>query len=115
MTLPIACLRTSEEPSPADVAVSARPSTLECLLDRGYVFSQVLALQKLLDNGNDVTSIKRLLKDVRHSTRPSLLPNRRIVSPAADRSFSEAPPSFCDSGARFVPLPLRGQSVSFLG
>lgn len=49
----------------ADVAISARSSTLAYLLDRGYLFSQVLSLQKLLDDRKDVISVKRLLKDVR--------------------------------------------------
>lgn len=53
------------ESVPADVAISARSSTLAYLLDRGYVFTQVLAIQKLLDSRNDVISIRRLLKDVR--------------------------------------------------
>src|SRR5439155_4784372 len=48
----------------ADV-ISAPSSTLAYLLDRGYVFTQVLAIQKLLDNREDVISVRRLLKDVR--------------------------------------------------
>jgi hypothetical protein len=53
------------ESVPADDAISARSSTLAYLLDRGYVFTQVLAIQKLLDNREDVISVRRLLKDVR--------------------------------------------------
>jgi hypothetical protein len=53
------------ESVPADVAVSSRSSTLAYLLDRGYFFTQILAIQKLLDNRDDVISIRRLLKDVR--------------------------------------------------
>jgi hypothetical protein len=47
-----------------NVAISARSPTLAYLLDQGYVVSQVLSLQKLLDDRNDVISVKRLLKDV---------------------------------------------------
>lgn len=47
-----------------DVAISARSSTLAYLLDQGYFVSQVLAIEKLLDNGGGVISLKRLLKDV---------------------------------------------------
>lgn len=53
------------ESVPAATAISARSSTLAYLLDRGYVFTQVLAIQKLLDNRDDVISVRRLLKDVR--------------------------------------------------
>jgi hypothetical protein len=48
----------------AGMEISARSGTLAYLLDQGYVVSQVLALQKLLDNGSDVISVKRLLKNV---------------------------------------------------
>jgi hypothetical protein len=48
----------------AGMDISARSATLAYLLDQGYVVSQVLALQKLLDNGSDVISVKRLLKNV---------------------------------------------------
>jgi hypothetical protein len=48
----------------AETAISARSSTLAYLTDRGYFLSQVLAIQKLLDNGSDVISVRRLLKDV---------------------------------------------------
>jgi hypothetical protein len=44
--------------------ISARSSTLAYLLDQGYVVSQVLSLQKLLDPGRGVISLRRLLKDV---------------------------------------------------
>jgi len=49
----------------AGVSIAARSPTLAYLLDLGYVLSQVLALQKLLDERKDVISVKRLLKDVR--------------------------------------------------
>jgi hypothetical protein len=52
------------EPVAADVAISARSSTLAYLLDQGYLVSQVLSIEKLLDNGGGVISLKRLLKDV---------------------------------------------------
>ena len=42
------------ESSASDAAISARSSTLAYLLDHGYVVSQVLALQKLLDDRKDV-------------------------------------------------------------
>lgn len=48
----------------ANVPISARSATLAYLLDEGYVVSQVLALQRLVDNRRDVISVKRLLKDV---------------------------------------------------
>ncbi len=48
----------------ANIPISARSPTLAYLLDQGYVVSQVLSLQKLLDDRNDVISVKRLLKDV---------------------------------------------------
>lgn len=54
-------VRSSED---AGMEISARSATLAYLLDQGYVVSQVLALQKLLDNGSDVISVKRLLKNV---------------------------------------------------
>ena len=53
----------------ADDAISARSSTLAYLLDRGYVFTQVLAIQKLLDDRKDVISVRRLLKDVRRQRK----------------------------------------------
>ena len=56
-----ASVRSSVE---AGMEISARSATLVYLLDQGYVVSQVLALQKLLDNGSDVISVKRLLKNV---------------------------------------------------
>jgi hypothetical protein len=49
---------------PNKTAIAARAPTLAYLVDQGYVLSQVLAIQKLLDNRNDVISISRLLKDV---------------------------------------------------
>jgi hypothetical protein len=54
----------SARESVAENASSARNPTLAYLTDRGYFLSQVLAIQKLLDNGSDVISIRRLLKDV---------------------------------------------------
>jgi hypothetical protein len=57
----IVSVRGSENP---DLAISARSATLAYLLDHGYVVSQVLAIQKLLDPSKDVISVRRLLKDV---------------------------------------------------
>ncbi len=48
----------------AETDISARSATLAYLLDQGYVVSQVLALQRLLDDRKDVISVKRLLKNV---------------------------------------------------
>ena len=48
----------------ADLPISARSATLAYLLDHGYVVSQVLSIQKLLDPRKDVISVRRLLKDV---------------------------------------------------
>jgi hypothetical protein len=48
----------------SQIAISARTPTLAYLLDQGYVLSQILAIQKLLDNRADVISIRRLLNDV---------------------------------------------------
>jgi hypothetical protein len=45
-------------------AISAHSPTLAYLIDRGYVLSQVLAIQKLLDKGSGVISVRRLLQDV---------------------------------------------------
>jgi hypothetical protein len=52
------------ESTAADTVISARSATLAYLLDRGYFLSQVLAIQRLLDRGSDVISVRRLLKDV---------------------------------------------------
>jgi hypothetical protein len=52
------------EAAGTDVSISARSPTLAFLLDQGYVVSQVLAIQKLLDAKNGVISVRRLLKDV---------------------------------------------------
>lgn len=49
----------------SDLEISAHSPTLAYLLDQGYVLSQVLSIQKLLDDGRGVISVKRLLKDVR--------------------------------------------------
>jgi hypothetical protein len=48
----------------ADITISARSATLAYLLDQGYVVSQVLSIQKLLDPSKNVISVKRLLKNV---------------------------------------------------
>lgn len=48
----------------ADLPISARSATLAYLLDQGYVVSQVLAIQRLLDPSKGVISVRRLLKDV---------------------------------------------------
>jgi hypothetical protein len=48
----------------AEVPISAVSGTLAYLLDHGYVVSQVLAIQKLLDRRSDVISVKRLLKSI---------------------------------------------------
>jgi hypothetical protein len=50
--------------SAAETMISASHPTLAYLTDRGYFLSQVLAIQKLLDKGSDVISVRRLLKDV---------------------------------------------------
>src|ERR1017187_2995673 len=55
---------SAREPVAADVAISARSSTLAYLLDQGYLVSQVLSIERLVDNGAGVISLKRLLKDV---------------------------------------------------
>jgi AbiU2 len=47
-----------------DLRISARSATLAYLLDHGYVVSQVLSIQKLLDPRKDVISVKRLLRDI---------------------------------------------------
>lgn len=52
------------ESTAAETAISARSTTLAYLMDRGYFLSQVLAIQRLLDRGTDVISVRRLLKDV---------------------------------------------------
>src|SRR5271163_1931904 len=52
---------------PNEVPISARSPTLAYLIDRGYFFSQVLAIQKLLDDGSDVISVRRFLKDIRRN------------------------------------------------
>lgn len=44
----------------ANATISARSPTLAYLLDQGYVLSQVLALQKLLDKRRGMVSVKRL-------------------------------------------------------
>lgn len=48
-----------------DIPISARNPTLAYLIDQGYVLSQILAIQRLLDDRPDVISVRRLLKDVR--------------------------------------------------
>jgi hypothetical protein len=57
----IASVRASVDP---DLPISARSATLAYLLDHGYVVSQVLAIQRLLDPSKDVISVRRLLKDI---------------------------------------------------
>lgn len=57
----VVSVRSSVDP---EASISARSPTLAYLLDQGYVVSQVLALQKLLDDRKDVVSVKRFLKDV---------------------------------------------------
>jgi len=52
------------ESAGADISVSARSATLAYLLDQGYVVSQVLSIQKLLDTRKGVISVRRLLNDV---------------------------------------------------
>lgn len=47
-----------------NIAISARSSTLAYLLDQGYVVSQILFLQRLLDTTKGVILLKRLLKDI---------------------------------------------------
>ncbi len=56
----------------SEIAISARTPTLAYLIDQGYVLSQILALQKLLDDRSDVVSVRRLLKDVSK--------NRRVIT-----------------------------------
>ncbi len=48
----------------ANATISARSPTLAYLLDQGYVLSQVLALQKLLDKRRGMVSVKRLLAEI---------------------------------------------------
>jgi hypothetical protein len=48
----------------SETAISARNATLAYLIDQGYVLAQILAIQRLLDNGSGVISVRRLLKDV---------------------------------------------------
>ncbi len=48
----------------SETAISARNPTLAYLIDQGYVLAQILAIQRLLDNGSGVISVRRLLKDV---------------------------------------------------
>lgn len=50
--------------SAAEANTSVSNPTLAYLIDRGYFLSQVLSIQKLLDRGSDVISVRRLLKDV---------------------------------------------------
>jgi hypothetical protein len=45
-------------------AISARSATLAYLLDHGYVISQILSIQKLLDAKTGVISLRRLLMDI---------------------------------------------------
>src|ERR1700693_2680699 len=49
----------------SEIAISARAPTLAYFIDQGYVLSQILAIQKLLDSRSDVISVRRLLKEVR--------------------------------------------------
>jgi AbiU2 len=56
-----ASVRASVDP---EIKISARSSTLAYLLDQGYLLSQVLSIQKLLDARKDVISVRRLLRDV---------------------------------------------------
>lgn len=51
-------------PAASEIAISARNPTLAYLIDQGYILAQVLAIQRLLDNGSGVISVRRLLKDV---------------------------------------------------
>ena len=44
--------------------IAARSSILAHMLDQGYVATQVLAIRRLLDKGNNVFSIRRLLDDI---------------------------------------------------
>ncbi len=48
----------------SETAISARNPTLAYLIDQGYVLTQILAIQRLLDSGSNVISIRRLLRDV---------------------------------------------------
>lgn len=49
----------------AEIAISARAPTLAYFIDQGYVLSQILAIQRLLDSRSDVISVRRLLNEVR--------------------------------------------------
>lgn len=51
-------------PAASETAISARNPTLAYLIDQGYILTQILAIQRLLDNGSGVISVRRLLKDV---------------------------------------------------
>jgi hypothetical protein len=55
--------------STMDSIASSTNPTLAYLVDQGYLLFQVLAIQKLLDRGPNVISIRRLLTDVRKNCK----------------------------------------------
>jgi hypothetical protein len=76
-----------------EIAISARSPTLAYLIDQGYVLTQILAIQRLLDDRADVISIRRLLKDVEKNH--CLITREMYVSGDGtpyDYSFSAAVP-----------------------
>ncbi|MGH9622143.1 MAG: hypothetical protein ACRD45_20865 [Bryobacteraceae bacterium] len=48
-----------------DTKVAARSNALIYLIDTGYLANQALAVAKLVDEGSDVISVRRLLKDIK--------------------------------------------------
>ncbi len=57
-------LASARESVGGEIKLSARSPTLAYFIDQGYVLSQILALQRLLDDHSDVISVRRLLKEV---------------------------------------------------
>jgi hypothetical protein len=76
--------------------IAARSNLLAHLLDQGYVASQVLAIRRLLDKGNDVISVRRLLDDIFKNRH--LLTRENYVCydglPYDPDAWQELPPSF---------------------
>ena len=48
-----------------DTKLAARSNTLAYLIDTGYLANQILAVAKLVDEGSEVISVRRLLKDIK--------------------------------------------------
>ncbi|MGO4214004.1 hypothetical protein AB4043_24685 [Terriglobus sp. YAF25] len=48
------------------IPLASQNGALSFLLDSGFIATQILAILRLLDKGNNVISLFRLLKDVRH-------------------------------------------------